>query len=73
MKPFALVSSIVHRLLDIAKTIEASHSNCSPTDRDGYETAEVSKLLFGSDLNYVTMGKPKYEANTLTTAPLRHN
>ena len=61
-----------YQLLDIDKTKEASYSNSSLADWDGNETAEVSKLLFGSDLNHVTMGKPKYEANTLTTAPLRH-
>ena len=65
-------SPIVHQLLDIDKTIEASHSNSSPAGRDGNDTAEVSKLLFGWDLSHVPMGKPKNEANTLTTAPLRH-
>ena len=62
-------SPIVHQLLDIDKTIEASHSNSSPADRDGYETAEVSKLLSGRKLNHAPMGKPKSEANTLATAP----
>ena len=68
----AFVPPLFHQLLDIDKTIEASHSNSSPADRDGYETAEVSKLLFGLELNHAPMGKPKSEANTLTTAPLRH-
>ena len=58
--------------LCIDNTTDASYSNSSPEDRDGNDTAEVSKLLLSTDLNHVTMRKPKYEVNTLTIALLRH-
>ena len=53
------VPPLFHQLLDIDKTIEASHSNSSPADRDGYETAEVSKLLFWSRIEPRTDGESK--------------
>ena len=47
------------QFLNIDKTIEALHSNSSPADRDGYETAKESKILFGPELNHAMMRKPK--------------
>ena len=41
----------------IDQTIQSSHSNSSPVGRNGNETAKVSKLFSGPELNHVPKDK----------------